>query len=509
MLNPEKNSEDVVSPPVAGRRREWAALLLLMAVYSVLFATYYPPLAGIEDEIGFINQALVWSRGAITAEGAGYERVPDFLPSHLGSVSRRHPGRSLLILPFLALGGDRAIFVSGLLVHLVTTLLAAATLDRLGRSPLWAVLVLLHPTLAIYSRTVLADEAAGAGLLGAALALTYPGLAGAVGAGLAVGVAALMRYQAGLALPLAALACRFPAGRARPWRDALACLLAGGLVGALIAVYNLILYQHPIQPPNYSYGFFSLRFLTGDRQTESYALFYASALMVVWPGMLLAPALDRTRLRWLNRSACAAFFLFFSLYYWHDKASGRVATWIVGLRLLQVALPLWTLSYATVLDDWVAEPLRRRLGARSWRGLATVACAVMLLLNAAMFHKHQEHLQQLRSAGDSLVATVPQGAFVLNFGPLRKVFTDPESTSYYRWRRLTEVHGYVFDYTDEIRREDQPWYIAGLPFEPGQPLPEAVTDLVARYHMTRVPTGDPHLVIYVGPPRGVSHDDAP
>jgi len=51
--------------------RECAALLALLLGNTALFAAYYPPLAGIEDEIGFLNQALVWSRGAISAEGAG------------------------------------------------------------------------------------------------------------------------------------------------------------------------------------------------------------------------------------------------------------------------------------------------------------------------------------------------------------------------------------------------------------------------------------------------------
>jgi len=54
------------------------------------------------------------------------------------------------------------------------TALAAWLLARLGRSPLWAVLLLLHPTLAVYSRTLLADGAAGTGLLLAALRSPRP-----------------------------------------------------------------------------------------------------------------------------------------------------------------------------------------------------------------------------------------------------------------------------------------------------------------------------------------------
>ena len=54
------------------------------------------------------------------------------------------------------------------------TAVGAALLARLGKSPLWAALLLLHPTLAIYSRTVMGDGASGAGLLLAGLFLTAP-----------------------------------------------------------------------------------------------------------------------------------------------------------------------------------------------------------------------------------------------------------------------------------------------------------------------------------------------
>src|SRR5258708_2087628 len=119
-------------------RRHWTALAALMLAYAGLFAIYYPPLPGIEDEVGFVNQALVWSRGAISAEGAGLPGLADFTPVDGRHVAARHPGRSLVALPFLMAGGVRAAFVSGLVLHLAMTALGAVLLARLGRSPLWA-----------------------------------------------------------------------------------------------------------------------------------------------------------------------------------------------------------------------------------------------------------------------------------------------------------------------------------------------------------------------------------
>jgi len=109
-----------------------------MLAYAALFVAYYPPLSGIEDEVGYVNQALVWSRGALSAEGAGLPGLADFEQFGDRHYALRHPGRSLLALPFLALGGVRAAYASGLALHLATVALGAVALARLGRSPLWA-----------------------------------------------------------------------------------------------------------------------------------------------------------------------------------------------------------------------------------------------------------------------------------------------------------------------------------------------------------------------------------
>ena len=49
----------------ASRRGEWWALASLLAGYALIFLAFYPPIAGVEDEIGFLNQARVWSLGAV------------------------------------------------------------------------------------------------------------------------------------------------------------------------------------------------------------------------------------------------------------------------------------------------------------------------------------------------------------------------------------------------------------------------------------------------------------
>jgi hypothetical protein len=470
--------------------RSWVWLLALMLGYTLLFLGYYPLLPAIYDEVGFLNQALVWSRGAVSAEGAGLS--PDLADFELAKgrhVAIRHPGRSLLALPFLIVGGVRATFASGLLLHLAMTGIGAALLVRLGRSPLWAVLLLCHPTLALYSRTIMADGATGTGLLLATWAATIPTASGALGAGLAVGLAALMRYHAGMALPIVAATIAADRDRPHPRRDAVLCLLAGGVCGAALVAYNLALNGNPFDQR----GYFSVReFLI------PHTLFYSEALLLIWPAMLVAPVLDRSRLRWLVQGVCGLYLLSVIPYYFHDQGRTWMETLVVGQRLLQVVLPLWVVSYAGVVDDWVAAPLRRRLGDRAWSVVVALACIGLLAMVGVMFKKHQDHLNRQEALREVLVAVVPEGSLVIDDGPLHKLFGVPLGLPSYRWRVLLYRDVPLVRPGDpELDREPRPWYVTETLSAPGDPLPDAARALIDAYRMEPLPTADPRVVVYV------------
>jgi hypothetical protein len=479
-------------------RAAWSALAALMAGYVAVFLTYYPPVAGVEDEVGFLNQARVWSRGALSSEGAGLPFVPhDFIEVNGRHVPARHPGRSLVALPFWALGGGRAVFASGMALHLLMTAAGAALLARLGRSPLWAVLLLFHPTLAIYSRTVMADGASGAGLLMAALGVA----SGApVGAGLAVGLAAAMRYHSALALPLVAGSFVYPPDpgttpRSRS-RNAAVCLLAGALAGMLLVAYNLAVYGTPNEPFTARRGRFSVEFLV------PHLIFYASSLMVVWPGMLVAPLLDRSRIRWLTRGVIVVFLGPLLFYYFHDRASGWLETAVVGQRLIQVALPLWVVSYAGVLDDWVASPLRRRVGERAWVALVALGCLGLLASNAVASTRHQHRLLGIAATRDALNARVPAGSLIVYNGSLFKLILTPDNVQAYRVVPLEFLDMPVYDPPAFLRgldREPRPWFLAVLKKTSDEPMSDYFREVVARYRMEPVPVGAPLLTVYKAP----------
>jgi hypothetical protein len=471
-----------------GSREAWVALLALMIGYAILFLVYYPPTPGIEDEIGFVNQAVVWSRGAISTEGAGLPSDTwDFSLVKGRHVCVRNPGRSLLVLPFLMVGGLRAMFISGLLLHLATTGIAACLLVRLDRSPLWAALVLFHPTLSIYSRPIMGDEVAGTGLLLAALAVTSPAAGAGIWAGLAVGLAAFMRYQGGVALPCVAAAFRFPPVRPRPWRDALLCMVSGAAAGSLIVAYNMYLYNRPTEAFPNRLGALSLH------NVAEQLPFHAMVFILIWPGMLLAPFLDRSRIRWLVRGLLLMYGILFSIHHYHDRTTSWAETLVIGPRLYQVVFPVWIVSYAGVVDDWIAKPLQRRLGARAWTILVAIGCTGLLAITGAIFAKHQRHLNELRSAKEATVQAVPEGSLVVANKVLGKLLGIPIERPALRLRILGFVPP---DFTNELDQELRPWYLAILRKVPGEPLPQDVDRLIHRYHMAPVPTADPRVQIY-------------
>jgi hypothetical protein len=488
------------------RRSGWIVLILTCLAFAVLFLATYPTLSGVEDEVGFVNQALVWSRGAISSEASGFDELrydgdisdtphlADFIRVDGRHVPSRHPGRSLILLPFLMLGGVRAGFLSGLAIHLGTTLVGAALLARLGKSPAWAILILLHPTLALYSRTILGDEAAGGFILLAALMTTVPGRRGAIATGIAAGLAALMRYHAGLALPVIAASIALDPARDRRWGDGLACLISGGAVGVLLIAYNLALYHAPLDAPGAARGVFGLRYLANQ------VPFYATALMVLWPGMLVTPALDRSPLRWSARGVALIYFGFFSLYYWHDTGSNAAETLVASLRLMQVALPVWIVSYAVAVDDRIAGPLRCRFGTRASALVGLTIVAVLFATVAVAFNKHRTHLRTLEAARDALAAEAPSGSVVVQHGAVSKLFGIPGGHPVYRWWSLAP-EGRPYDPTLEsmLDRLGTPWFLAIL-VKGDAMLSDYEQGMIDRHRMRCVETGTPALVLYRADP---------
>lgn len=472
-------------------RRHWLALVGLLLGYLIIFAMYYPPSQGIEDEVGYINQALVWSKGAVSAEGAGYGSLYGFVELGGWHIPWRNPGRSLLILPLLMVFGVKSIFVSGALIHAALTVAAAATLVTLNVSPLYASLVLFHPTLAIYSRTIMGDSPAALFLLLALLgycAARRPGL----WCGLAVGLAAVMRYQTGLVLPFLALALWWHPKLSEPRREALNCLLAGGLCGLSLVAYNFRMFGNASGAVNggANQGYFDFTFAATN------GAFYLTAMLLIWPGMLLALWFDQSFARWAIAAIALPILCLLLPYYWFDQGASWAQTLIVGQRLLQPALPVWIVAYAWCLDQRVWPRFRMQFPASAPRYLAAAFCLVCLVAQAIIFRKHDQHLAHLVAVRNWMGARIPGGALVIGNSTLRRTFGVPApDIPLYRWKSY-DYFGKPFDHTAQLAAERRDWFLATLAKTPVAEPPAVFATYIGQYKLVRLESPYPDLLLY-------------
>jgi hypothetical protein len=472
-------------------REHWILLSLAVLFYFLLYCWYYPPICGIEDEVGFVNQALVWSKGAISAEGAGLTFVQDFVQFNGHHLPWRNPGRSLIIFPLLVIFGLKAIFVSGALIHAALTLVAGLIHSKLGQSPLWAILVLCHPTLEIYSRTIMGDAPAGLCLLLALFVILFrvsPGIP----AGILIGLGAVMRYHVGLLLPIVATVMWFDRSLQHSKREALRCLFSGGGIGLLIAVYNLSLFGKPFGWTNQ--GFFSLSFFSSNVQ------FYAVALMVIWPGLLIAPLFDSSRISRYVHGMCWPVLALFSLYYFHDRGATFGETAVLGQRFLQCVLPVWIVSYSTALSRNVLTSMRAHLPGKLLAMSGVIACTVLLIGQILVFSAHQRHLRFLQSVRGEIIAKVPEESTIVSNYMVQKLFgiEDPALPRYKWLPYRTDAGPGDFTHLCETRTDPRPLFLVFLPKWPGD-IEEGLGRYVKNCDLTAVPTHEPRLLLYAAP----------
>ena len=385
-----------------------------LASYILIFLAFYPPICGIEDEQGFVNQAIFWSRGAISAEGAGLSiHLGDLLPINGRHLPIRHPGRSLLALPFYMIGGYQAIFLSGILIHALLVLLASATLRRMHLPQNLALLMLFHPTLLIYSRTITADAAAGLGLLLSVYALAKPDrltLRDIALAGLGVGLAATMRHHAAAAAPAIALVVYL---RSRHFRDAAIFALACFISALPLFCFNLAAYGTLLDPFSAGRGIFSFRYLSTQIP------FYAESLSLFWPFMLIAPLFCFRPEKSAITAICLTFLAMLGCYYFHDSSPSRIQTDIIGLRLMQVALPAWIIGYAALLNKMGNNLLKRHIQLNKLVNIISIVFGITLTL--AIFSRHQSRLIDYAQRRETLLKATSSGGFLLTEGLVNKL----------------------------------------------------------------------------------------
>ncbi|MBL4850320.1 MAG: hypothetical protein JKY65_32790 [Planctomycetes bacterium] len=483
-LEPSPGDEGTPAEPAeTPDTRGWALLGVCVVLYLIGFAVWYPPTHAIEDEVGFLNTATIWAAGALTTDGAGLGELSETHQGPRGRVGWRNAGRSLLTAPVLAAFGYRATFAVGALIHVLLALVAGLALRRMGRSAAWALLLLWHPTFLLYSRAIMGDALGALCLCAAAWALLSKRYALA---GLALGLAVVARYHLGAAIPVVVLTVLWASGRG----PGLRVVLGGSAVGICLVAYNVLFFGSPLGATGQ--GHFSLGCLSTN------VPHYASALLLVWPGMLLAP-LGWGLWRWSRRGehvspevdrraailgalSLPLFGILLAYYFFDGQGSSFPSRVVLGQRLLLPALPAWVLLYAQVLSQEFPGDVFGAARRRAWlAGVAPVFAILGVVGGGVVMARHQSYLEGLVVERERATAMIPPGSLVLANRHFSKLLEVPRpGLPSYRLLRY-EYHGRLLEGARiQAGQEQAPYYLVHLRRRVDEPLPPAWSGLVAR-----------------------------
>lgn len=379
----------------------WSLIILLVVigVYVIGFLATWPRALLVSDEALYVNQA------ALFAEGTTRWEVPDAITSEPRSIliSDYPPGTSLVQAPLVAVGGWRWSTVVSVIALVATALVLRRWLEREGRSPWFALLLFVHPTVLVMGRIAMSD-APSMLLTTAALALFWRGLPPPAPVASSDHVPPARRWAwpaagflAGLSLlfrePNLLVVGPFVAGALlRRDRHALR-LLFGVAAGASVRLgVAALVFDDPFHfraPGKYE----GLR-----TQFEALGLIVL-ALVVLVPGGLLAVAFYRGRRRAEVVATVVLVMGFFTVYGYSAAQSGTLDRVILTPRFVLPVLPLVVFAVAEAAPRLLARVragLRARSDALAERELGRAA--VTLLAAAAVIISIGAHVVVDRKA---------------------------------------------------------------------------------------------------------------
>jgi hypothetical protein len=397
----------VMASTHAQRRIVYAAL----AVYAAAFALWWPNALLVSDEASYVGQAVLFAEGHATT----VRWETDTETFSRGAVSTYPAGTSLLQTPFVFLGGWRAAPLASLFALLGTVLLLVLWLERAGRAPIFALLILLFPPAAVLGRVGMSDVPSAL-VVTAGWVLFWSGLRGARWAWLGAG---------------------FLAGAAVLWRESNALLFLPLFLGAVIrrerVVWQLVLggvaglcLRLGVSTAVFGSGVFArypvAAFFSPDH-FFSKLLVNVVLLLVMVPAGLLAPFLYRGERRPEIIATVLLFLGFYSLYYYDGSGSQSAMRLILGPRYFIPLVPLLAFCAAECFPRLAADIAGRWASAPRLAPIGAGVLALALLVQSIGVHPalYRWGAAQARMREAILSETPPGGIVILNSASAGKI----------------------------------------------------------------------------------------
>ena len=314
--------------------RQKFILLALVAIHALAFASFYPEIITVSDEMSYLQQTR------LLAEGTNEEVVLDPFTGkyvHTGRQTVYPLGTALFALPFLKAGGWQFVFAMPFLAMLMAIWGMVYWLEEEERAPLFAAILLGYPHTVVFSRICMSEMPSllivTFGLLFFWRGLDRNRLVYWSAAGLLAGLSILVRE--GNALLFAPFFLGALLRRDSKWWVLLVAGTAG--IGARLLAHELFLDDALYMKSPMAFG---LEYVAAN------VGFYTMALTLLVPGGLVLGLLYRGRRRPELIAAIATFFAFHLFYSFSGQQSGLLKSLVIGPRFFIVLLPLLAFAMA-------------------------------------------------------------------------------------------------------------------------------------------------------------------
>jgi 4-amino-4-deoxy-L-arabinose transferase-like glycosyltransferase len=418
-------------PGAADARLAWAIVLLALALYALGYAAFYPRGATVDDEGQYLEETLLW----LETGSFQVEKLHPFTEGPEPFVPGEYPvGMVALMAPFAALFGLRGAFLASFFCLVAAVLLTARWLAGERRSPLFALILLAFPAMAVAGRLAMSDTARTA-VAALGLWLFFLGLDGRrpgrwLASGFIAGSALTLRESA--VLPFIPIFAGTVLRRDRGW----GWLLLGGLAGtALHLGLNQAAFGDAFYSRNASRGFYPLELSSVHERLPLYLF----GLLVLVPGGLWFGLSYRGRRRPEIVATVAFFLLFYVGQAYGMTASTLAKRLVIALRYFDPLLPVLAFAMAESLPRQLAA-LRAKMPERaSFERLASAA--LVLWIAGALVTSFAVHpaLGRWDAAQDGIRTRidehVPRDAVLVTNGTAIRKFIDDLARPYVTlWR---------------------------------------------------------------------------
>jgi len=336
-------------------------------LFTILFFLFYPANTGIVDETAYLSMAYIFQNGKLYYDQAGIYSAPASITINHHLISRYPPGNSILLLPFTK-SNYKIAFLRGYLLTIIGFVLFIIILMHYKLPSHYALLLLFHPSIVLYTRTIMSDLPATIFSLAGLLFLIKKRC---LFSGIIFGISIAIRYPL-LLIPFSILSVLLVK---KEFSNALKFLI--GLVIGLIPllIYHISSFNTITGPANANFIGFSLK-----NFPIMFAQFFLS-INILYPFLFIISFKTKLNEKWYFILPALIFLIFFSLQYYIDTGKNFFETIIRGQRYMLPIIPFLLIPYSEIL---------KRI--KFMQKILPLFIIALFFVDIVISHRHQEFL---------------------------------------------------------------------------------------------------------------------